>query len=134
MLSAAEAEIAGVFKKLKNAKMIRQIIMELGHPHSPTPIQTDNTMARNIIINTAKQRKTRVMDVRFYWLQDRALQHKYHFIGKAGKWIKVTSTPNIIQPATIEKNAPPSSMPSIWPKILFGKDVLEWVSTHLQST
>ena len=38
MSSAAKAEIAGVFLNAKNAEMIRQILIKLGHPQPPTPI------------------------------------------------------------------------------------------------
>ena len=85
MSSAAEAEIAGVFTNAKNAEMLRQILIEMGHPQPPTPIQTDNTTARDIITNTVKQRKTRAMDMRFYWLRDRRFQNKYHFYWGTGK-------------------------------------------------
>ena len=57
----------------------------MGHPQPPTPIQTDNTTLRGIITNTVKQRKTRAMDMRFYWLRDRKLQNKYHFYWGSGK-------------------------------------------------
>ena len=86
MSSAAEAELAGVFINAKNAEMLRQILFEMGHPQPPTPIQTDNTTACGIVTNTVKQRKTRAMDMRFYWLRDRKLQNKYHFYWSSGKY------------------------------------------------
>ena len=66
MLSAAEVEIVGVFTNANNAEMLRQILLKLGHRKPPTLIQTDNTMARDIITNTVKQCKTRAMDMHFY--------------------------------------------------------------------
>ena len=78
MSSAAEAEIAALYVNAKNAEMLRQNLIEMVHPQPPTPLQTDNTTARDIVTNTVKQRKTRAMDMRFYWLRDRRLQRKYH--------------------------------------------------------
>ena len=85
MSSAAEAEIAGVFTNAKNAEMLRQILIEMGHPQPPTPIQTNNTTARDIITNTVKQKKTQAMDMQFYWLRDQEFQKKYHFYWSSGK-------------------------------------------------
>ena len=54
----------------KNIKIIFQILIKMGHLQPPTPIQTDNTTARDIITIAVKHCKTRLMDMRFYWLQD----------------------------------------------------------------
>ena len=85
MSSDAEAKIAGVFTNAKNPEVLRQILIKMGYSQPPTPIQTDNTTARDIITNTVKQRKTLAMDMRFYWLLDRAIKNKYHFCWRTGK-------------------------------------------------
>ena len=59
MLSVAEAEIAGVFVNAKNAEMIQQILIILGHPQSPTPIKTNNTTATDTNTNTVKQKQNK---------------------------------------------------------------------------
>ena len=110
MSSAVEAEIDAVFTNTKNAEMLRQIFIEMGHPQPPTPIQTDNTTAQDIITNSIKQQKTRAMDMRFYWLRDRHLQKNTIFIGAQEKTIWVTITPNTIHPHITRSVAPSFSI------------------------
>ena len=43
-------------------------------PQTPTPIITDNAVAEGIINRIVKQQKSKAMDMRYYWLQDRADQ------------------------------------------------------------
>ena len=44
------------------------------HPQPPTPIRTDNSIASGITNNTIIQRRSRSMDMRFYWVRDRVQQ------------------------------------------------------------
>jgi len=53
--SAAEAELGALFINAKEAKIIRIILSELGHPQSPTPIHVDNTTAVSIVNNTIER-------------------------------------------------------------------------------
>jgi hypothetical protein len=66
-----EAEFAGLFHNAKDGAMIRNILNELGWPQPPTPIQTDNSCAAGITNGTIRQQKSKAMDMRFYWVQDR---------------------------------------------------------------
>ena len=86
MSSAAKAELGALYINSREAIPIRHLLEEMGHKQPPTPIQTDNTTARGIVTNTIKQRKTRAMDMRFYWLRDREFQQKYHFYWGSGKY------------------------------------------------
>ena len=72
--SAAEAEIGALFVNAKEAEPIRTALEELGYPQNATPIQTDNSTAYGIVNETIKQRRSRAIDMRFYWLQDRVKQ------------------------------------------------------------
>jgi hypothetical protein len=42
----------------------------------PRPIKTDNSTASGNANNTLKQRKSRAMDMRFYWIHDRVKQNQ----------------------------------------------------------
>ena len=53
--SAAEAELGALFVNAKEAKIIRLILQELGHPQPPTPIHIDNLTAVGIVNNTIKR-------------------------------------------------------------------------------
>ena len=63
---------------------MRRILIALKHPQPPTPIRTDNTTAQSIINNTAKQRKSRAMDMRYYWLRDRIKQGQFMIYWRPG--------------------------------------------------
>jgi hypothetical protein len=51
MSSAVEAEIGALYLNAKEAIYLRQILFEMGHPQPPTPIQTDNTTAEEVVNN-----------------------------------------------------------------------------------
>ncbi len=50
--SAAKAELGALFLNSQEAKVIRLILAELGHPQPPTPIHVDNTTAVVIVNKT----------------------------------------------------------------------------------
>eukprot|EP00957_Ditylum_brightwellii_P044917 3406622-Ditylum_brightwellii.AAC.1 len=70
MASAAEAELGALFENSKEAIAIHNTLVEMGHPQPPTPIQVDNTVAHGIINSNIRQRKSKAIDMRFYWVQD----------------------------------------------------------------
>jgi len=53
--SAAEAELGALFLNVQEAKVIRLVLAEIGHPQPPTPIHIDNTTTVGIINNTIKR-------------------------------------------------------------------------------
>ena len=67
--SAAEAELAALFHNSKKACPIRTTLEELGHPQPPTPIQTDNSTAAGIANDTVKQKRSKAINMRFYWVR-----------------------------------------------------------------
>ena len=71
MVSTVEAEIVALFKNGQEAVVLRNTLRNLGHPQPPTPIKTDNSTTVGIANNTILQRKSRAMDMRFYWVRDR---------------------------------------------------------------
>jgi hypothetical protein len=76
--SATEAELAALFYNGKEAAMLRNTLRDMGHPQTATPIQTDNACAAGIANETVKQRRSKAMDMRFYWVRDRVRQG--HFL------------------------------------------------------
>jgi hypothetical protein len=75
--SAAEAEIGALFLNAKEGVNIRNILKEMGHPQSATPMQTDNTTAHSILRGTCKQQRSKAIYMRFNWVRDRAQQGKF---------------------------------------------------------
>jgi hypothetical protein len=49
----------------------------MGHDQAATPIQTDNACAAGVANKTAKQRRSKAIDMRFYWIRDRIKQGKF---------------------------------------------------------
>jgi hypothetical protein len=69
MSSATEAEIGAVFINAKEGSILRTTLEELGHPQPPTPMETDNTSATGYSSGTIEQKRTKAMDVCFYWIK-----------------------------------------------------------------
>ena len=78
MGSAAETEIAAAFENAKEAMPIRNTLKFLNHPQPPTPVQVDNTTAVSFANKELKQKRSKAIDMRFYWLQDRVEQKQFH--------------------------------------------------------
>jgi hypothetical protein len=77
MTSATEAELATLFHNARDGIPIRTALIEMGHPQAQTPIQTDNACATGIVNETVKQRRSKAIDMRFYWIRDRIKQGQY---------------------------------------------------------
>ena len=75
--SAAEAEIAGNYLTAQAAVPIRTALIELAHPQPPTPIQLDNTTAVGFANEGIKQKRSKAMDMRWYWIQDQVRQKQF---------------------------------------------------------
>jgi hypothetical protein len=79
MSSAAEAEIGAVFINTKEGAVLRTTLEELGNNHPPpTPMETDNTTAAGYSNGTIKQKRTKAMDMPFYWIKDRVKQDQFN--------------------------------------------------------
>jgi hypothetical protein len=75
--SAAEVEIGAVFINAKEGAVLRKTLEELGHTQPPTPMQTDNTTATGYINGKIKQKRTKAMDMRFYWIKYQVNQGQF---------------------------------------------------------
>jgi hypothetical protein len=79
MSSAAEAECGGLYLNAKEAVPMLNTLIELGHPQPPngTPIRTDNSTANGIRNQTVKPKRSKSMDMQFWWLADRVEQNQF---------------------------------------------------------
>ena len=75
--SAAESEIGAKLLNAKDDLPIRTTLEELRHPQPPTPMQVDNTTAVGFANNTIKQKRSNVINMRFYWVWDRTGQGQF---------------------------------------------------------
>ena len=64
---------------------LRNCLEAMGFPQPETPLKTDNNTANGIINNTMKQKRSKAIDVRFYWLRDRVRQGQFRIFWDSGK-------------------------------------------------
>ena len=61
--SAAEAELGALFLNLKQGRIIRLTLEEMGHLQPPTPINVDNATSVGIVNGTVKRQRSRIMEM-----------------------------------------------------------------------
>jgi hypothetical protein len=72
-----EASYAAMYLNALNATADRQTLSDLGHPQEPTIITYDNTAAGNMANKTAKVKRSKAIDMRYHWIQDRIEQSQF---------------------------------------------------------
>jgi hypothetical protein len=105
MAAASEAEIAALVHTGQEAVHFRQVLKELDRPQpGPTQITTDNSNKRT------KIKRSKAMDMRFYWVQDRVEQGQL-----AVKWARGTTNHGNY----LTKHHPPSHHTQVRPIYLY---------------
>ena len=66
-LSDAEAEVGPLFLNIKQGRVLRLNLAEMGHPQPPTPIHCDNATAVGIANETVKKHRSRPMEMRYFY-------------------------------------------------------------------
>jgi hypothetical protein len=84
MSSAADAETGALFENTTNAVPLRNTLKEMGHPQPPTPVQVDNSTTNGFANKQIKQQRSKAMDMRYYWVQDRVAQKQFHVYWRPG--------------------------------------------------
>ena len=112
--SAAEAEIGASFIAAQESLPIITCLKQLGHKQPPVPIQVDNTTAVGFVYKTIKQKRSKAIDMRFYWLQDRCEQGQFRIYWSPG-------TNNIADYHT--KHHPPSHHRKMRPTIFNNENI-----------
>ena len=84
LASATEAEVGALFYTAQDACTLRTALIFLGHHQPATPLQTDNACAEGIANDTVKAKRSKAMDMRFYWIRDRVKQGQFLIHWKPG--------------------------------------------------
>jgi hypothetical protein len=84
--SVAEAKLAGVFHTAQHGCSLCRILHELGYPQPPTHMRIDNTVAIGLAENKMNAKRSKAMDMRFFWVVDRIKQGQFVAELIAGKW------------------------------------------------
>jgi hypothetical protein len=85
MSSAADAETGALFENTTNAVPLRNTLKEMGHPQPPTPVQVDNSTTNGFANKQIKQQRSKAMDMRYYWIQDRVAQKQFQVYWRPGR-------------------------------------------------
>ena len=88
MLEASKAEATALFTNMKEGVIQHIALEEMQWPQPPTPITVDNSTAAGLAQDTIKANKSRAMDMRLHWIQDRAQQRQFHVTWAPGKLTK----------------------------------------------
>jgi hypothetical protein len=84
--SASEAELGALLHNGKEACPLCIALAKMGHPQEATPIETDNSTANGIATDTVKQKRSKEVDMRFYWIRDRVRPGQFHvYWGKGSR-------------------------------------------------
>jgi hypothetical protein len=78
MASLAKAECGALFNNTQNGVALCNTLTEMGHPQPATPVQVDNSTTNGFANKQICQRKSKSMDMHFYWIQDRVDQKQFH--------------------------------------------------------
>jgi hypothetical protein len=65
---AAEAELGVLYINAREAVPMHQLLAEMGHIQTPTPTQTNNSMALRVVNSTIQPCQTKAMNMHFHWL------------------------------------------------------------------
>ena len=85
MSAAYKAEAAALFTNMKEGVIQRIALEEMQWPQPPTLITVDNSTAAGLARDTIKANKSRAMDMRLHWIQDRAQQRQFNVTWAPGK-------------------------------------------------
>ena len=77
MGSAAETEIGATYINGQEAVPICTLLRELGQPHLATPMQVDNSTEIGFANDTIKQKRSKSINMRFYWIRDRTTRGQF---------------------------------------------------------
>ena len=85
MSSTTKSKLGALYGNARKAVKEQNILHKMGHPQTPTPMQTDNSMADTIINSRMQPKRTKDMDMRFHWLRDRSINQKqFSFFWRPG--------------------------------------------------
>jgi hypothetical protein len=84
--SVAEAELGAAFQNAQKAAEFRNTLGELGYPQLLSVFMIVNTVAERPAADTINAKRSKSMDVRFFWLRDRIKKGQFAVRHLAGRW------------------------------------------------
>ena len=74
--------VGGLLHNGQTVVPLQITLRELGFTQLPTPIKTDNCVAEGIVTATVRQKRSKAMDMQFYWMKDKVKQKDFFIYGK----------------------------------------------------
>eukprot|EP00957_Ditylum_brightwellii_P205766 15345287-Ditylum_brightwellii.AAC.1 len=68
--SAADAKCGGLFHNTQMAVVIRNMLIDMGHPPEPTKVKTDNSTTNSFARASMQVKHSKSWDMRWYWLPE----------------------------------------------------------------
>ena len=65
--------------------MLRQALNFMGYPQPATSMQVDNECALGILTDSVKQRRSKSIDMRFYWVKYMIKYGKFYIYWRRGR-------------------------------------------------
>jgi len=75
--AASEAEVSAAHVNARHGITHRMTLLEMDHPQLQTPLEIDNTTAYGMLTNTLMPKRSKAIDMRFFWLRDRENQKQF---------------------------------------------------------
>ena len=82
--TALEAKIARTYMNARMGVEERIMLWEMGHPQLATPLELDNTTAFGILTKQLIPKRSKAIDMRFFWLRDRTNQQQFNLYWHKG--------------------------------------------------
>ena len=83
--SAAEAAFGTIFLNSQEATPICTTLEKMNWPQPFTPIQVDNATAVGLANQNVKQKMSKAMNMRYFWICDRIKQNQFKVYWQPGK-------------------------------------------------
>jgi hypothetical protein len=106
MAAASEAEVGALFHNGQEAAHIQNILKEIGREQlNPTRMTTDNSTADGFANKRTKIRRSKAMNMRFYWIQNEAIPHSLVTTRAQPCWL-LHQAPRTLPPSEDETHTP----------------------------
>ncbi len=120
MASAAEAELVALFIATRKMVPHQQTLMDMGWPQPWSLIQTDNSTAVGVTNKTIVPKRSKMMDMRLWWLRCQGSQNQFRYYWNAGSknWADYSTKhhPNIYDEAHCPTHAGVWNIPWVLPQ------------------
>lgn len=86
--AASEAELGAAYINTKIGIATRRTLEEMGHPQvaaNGTPLEMDNSTAHGIIHESINQKRSKAIDMRYYWLRDQLRLKLFNYYWQKGQ-------------------------------------------------